>query len=235
MDTQRRQHRCQIQRMGLFWTMVIQAIVIYDGIRRRVRHLPRATHRNWDIEREMTFTRMFGTSDRICCDLLRMKIDLLVHQQQSSAAPIRLPRPTTATDTEDIDTNTTQVDPNTKIRQVRWNDEMDGFMIIALVYQVLAGHKRSDNGFTSFHISKAIDSVKQGVRDDESVNELDTPNEDTDPSPIPSRKRNAKEGTTKVRRKRTQPYDDTYGCAFLLSVEDVKLWTWFYYDDGLRR
>ncbi|KAL2504734.1 putative harbinger transposase-derived nuclease [Abeliophyllum distichum] len=43
--------------------MVIQAIVIYDGIRRRARHLPRAPHRNWDIEREMTFTRIFGAID----------------------------------------------------------------------------------------------------------------------------------------------------------------------------
>ncbi|KAL2474937.1 Uncharacterized protein Adt_35673 [Abeliophyllum distichum] len=40
--------------------MVIQAIVIYDGIRRRARHLPRAPHRNWDMERDMTLTRMFG-------------------------------------------------------------------------------------------------------------------------------------------------------------------------------
>ncbi|KAL2487572.1 uncharacterized protein Fot_40864 [Forsythia ovata] len=63
---------------------------------------------------------------------------------------------------DDIDTNTTQVDPSTKIRQVRWNDDMDGFMITALVHQVLTGHKRSDNGFTSFQISKAIESVKHG-------------------------------------------------------------------------
>ncbi|KAL2524399.1 putative harbinger transposase-derived nuclease [Abeliophyllum distichum] len=74
MDTQRRQRRRQTQRVGLFWTMVLQAIVIYDGIRRRARHLPRAPHRNWDIERQMTFTRMFGSTDRICRDLLRMKI-----------------------------------------------------------------------------------------------------------------------------------------------------------------
>ncbi|KAL2483269.1 uncharacterized protein Fot_44713 [Forsythia ovata] len=74
MDTQRRQRRRQIQRVGLFWTMVIQEIVISDGIRRRARHIPRAPHRNWVVEREMTLTRMFGTSDRICRDLLRMKI-----------------------------------------------------------------------------------------------------------------------------------------------------------------
>ncbi|KAL2519884.1 uncharacterized protein Fot_23807 [Forsythia ovata] len=63
---------------------------------------------------------------------------------------------------DDIDTNSNQVDPSTKIRQVRWNDDMDVFMIIALVNQVLVGHKRSDNGFTSFQISKAIESVKPG-------------------------------------------------------------------------
>ncbi|KAL2522140.1 uncharacterized protein Fot_26063 [Forsythia ovata] len=162
---------------------------------------------------------------------------------------------------DDNDTNSTQVDPSTKIRQVRWNDEMDGFMIIALVNQVLVGHKRSDNGFTSFQISKAIESVKhecgivvidknvrtrlktlkreyaKGKPDfgkwrtklcrryddmecifgndtatgdravsgfdnfspmqvDDSVNELDTPTEDTDPSPTPSRKRHSEEGTS---------------------------------------
>ncbi|KAL2493191.1 Myb DNA-bind 3 domain-containing protein [Abeliophyllum distichum] len=63
---------------------------------------------------------------------------------------------------DENDTNRTQVDPTTKIRQVRWNDDMDGFMIISLVNQVLAGHKRSDNGFTSFQISKAVESVKHG-------------------------------------------------------------------------
>ncbi|KAL2532649.1 Uncharacterized protein Adt_06000 [Abeliophyllum distichum] len=138
---------------------------------------------------------------------------------------------------------------------------MDGLMIVALVNEVLAGHKRSDNGFTSFQISKAIESVKNGcgivvsdknvrvrlktlkreyaegkpdfgkwrtklclryddmecifgndtatgdwavsgfdtflpMQVDESVNELDTPTEDTDSSPIPSRKRHAAEGTT---------------------------------------
>ncbi|KAL2492497.1 putative harbinger transposase-derived nuclease [Abeliophyllum distichum] len=65
--------------------MVIQAIVIYDGIRRRARHIPRAPHRNWDIERQMTLTRMFGTSNRICRDLLRMKIG----QFQSLCARLR--------------------------------------------------------------------------------------------------------------------------------------------------
>ncbi|KAL2520643.1 uncharacterized protein Fot_24566 [Forsythia ovata] len=86
----------------------------------------------------------------------------MAHQRQGSATPIQVPRPTTATDTDDIDTNTTQVDPNTKIQQVCWNDKMDGFMIITLVHQVLDGHKRSDNGLTSFQVSKANESVKHG-------------------------------------------------------------------------
>ncbi|KAL2466117.1 hypothetical protein Adt_41968 [Abeliophyllum distichum] len=39
---------------------------------------------------------------------------------------------------------------------------MDGLMIVALVNEVLASHKRIDNGFTAFQISKAIESVKNG-------------------------------------------------------------------------
>ncbi|KAL2455335.1 uncharacterized protein Fot_57621 [Forsythia ovata] len=39
---------------------------------------------------------------------------------------------------------------------------MDGLMISALVNQVFSGHKRSDNGFTSFQVSKAIESVSNG-------------------------------------------------------------------------
>ncbi|KAL2501863.1 uncharacterized protein Fot_35711 [Forsythia ovata] len=219
---------------------------------------------------------------------------------------------------DDIDTNTTLVDPSTKIRQVRWNDEMDRFMIIALVHQVLAGHKRSDNGFTSFQISKAIESVRHGcgvvVSDknvrarlktlkkeyvevsqllsisgfgwdaetgqitadslawddlvkekpdfgkwrtklccrynkmesifgnntatgdravsgfdnfsstqvDKSVNELDTPNDDTDPSPISSRKRQSEEGTTTGRRKRTKLHDDDSHRSLALIAESLK-------------
>ena len=53
----------------------MQAIVIYNDIRRRNRYLPRAPHINWDSERQMTLTRMFGMSDRICHNLLRMKIE----------------------------------------------------------------------------------------------------------------------------------------------------------------
>ncbi|KAL2458678.1 Uncharacterized protein Adt_45830 [Abeliophyllum distichum] len=168
----------------------------------------------------------------------------MAHHQQSYAAPNRVPRPSIASNTEYIDPNNSQVDHNTKTRQVRWNDEMDGFMITALVNQVLAGHKRSDNGFTSFQVSKAIDSVTNGcgvvvsdkngkpelgkwrtklcrryeemelifgndtatgdravsgfdnfspIQVDESLNEFDTPTEETDPSPNISRKRNAEE------------------------------------------
>ncbi|KAL2557445.1 uncharacterized protein Fot_02184 [Forsythia ovata] len=86
----------------------------------------------------------------------------MAHQRHNTAAPFQVPRPTTATSMDDNDTNRTQGYPSTKIWQVSWNDDMDGFMIIALVNQVLAGHKRSDNGFTSFQISKAIENVKDG-------------------------------------------------------------------------
>ena len=74
MATTTNQRRRQQQRLGLFWTMVMQAIVIYNEIRRHSRRLPRAPHRNWDSERQMTLTRMFGMSDRIYHNLLRLKI-----------------------------------------------------------------------------------------------------------------------------------------------------------------
>ncbi|KAL2551503.1 uncharacterized protein Fot_05122 [Forsythia ovata] len=195
---------------------------------------------------------------------------------------------------------------------------MDVFMIIALVNQVLADHKKSDNGFTSFQISKAIESVKHGcgivvsdknvrarlktlkreyakvsqllsisglqwdaetgritvdslawddlvnekpdfgkwrtklcrryddmecifgndtatgdrvvsgfdnfslMQVDESVNELDTPTDDTDPSPTPLRKRYAEEGTTTARRKRTKPHDDDSHRSLALIAESSK-------------
>ncbi|KAM7505313.1 hypothetical protein LguiB_004217 [Lonicera macranthoides] len=54
--------------------MVMQAIGIFINIRRRSQYLPRAPHRNWDSERNMTLTRMFGVSDRVFHELLRMKI-----------------------------------------------------------------------------------------------------------------------------------------------------------------
>ncbi|KAL2501866.1 uncharacterized protein Fot_35714 [Forsythia ovata] len=191
----------------------------------------------------------------------------MAHQQHNSAPPFQVPRSTTATNMDDIDTNTTQVNPNTKIRQVRWNDEMDRFMIIALVHQVLAGHKRSDNGFTLFQISKAIESVKHGcgvVVSDKNVRarlktlkkeyaevsqllsisgfgwdaetgritadslawddlvKLDTPNDDTDPSPISSRKRRSEEGTTTGRRKRTKLHDDDSHRYLALIAESSK-------------
>ncbi|KAL2479108.1 uncharacterized protein Fot_48122 [Forsythia ovata] len=241
----------------------------------------------------------------------------MAHQRPNIATPFQVPRPTTATTMDDNDTNSTQIDPSNKIRQVRWNDDIDGFMIIALVNQVLVGHKRSDNGFTSFQISKAIESVKhecgivvtdknvrarlktlkreyaevsqllsisgfgwdaetgritadsltwddlvKGKPDfgkwrtklcrryddmecifgndiatgdravsgfdnfspmqvDESVNELDTPNEDTDPSPTPSRKRHSKEGTSTGRRN-TKLHDDDSHRALALVAESSK-------------
>ncbi|KAL2534318.1 Myb DNA-bind 3 domain-containing protein [Abeliophyllum distichum] len=243
----------------------------------------------------------------------------MAHHQQSYAAPNRVPRPSIASNTEYIDPNNSQVDPNTKTRQVRWNDEMDGFMITALMNQVLAGHKRSDNGFTSFQVSKAIDSVANGcgvvvsdknvrsrlktlkkeyaevnqllsisgfgwecetgritvdsiawddlvkgkpelgkwrtklcrryeemelifgndtatgdravsgfdnfspIQVDESLNEFDTPTEETDPSPNISRKRNAEEGTSKKRRKRAHHFDDSHDSLSVIAESSKKI------------
>ncbi|KAL2483216.1 uncharacterized protein Fot_44660 [Forsythia ovata] len=242
----------------------------------------------------------------------------MAHQRHNTAAPFQVPRPTTSTTMDENDTNSTQVDPSTKIRQVRWNDDMDGFMIIALVNQVLVGQKRSDNDFTSFQISKAMESVKQGcgmvvteknvrsrlktlkreyaevsqllsisgfgwdaetgritadslawdelekgkldfgkwrsklyrryddiecifgndtatgdravsgfdnflpMQVDDSVNELDTPTEDTDPSLTPSHKRGSEEGTSTGRHKGTKPHDDDSHRALALIAESSR-------------
>ncbi|KAL2534124.1 Myb DNA-bind 3 domain-containing protein [Abeliophyllum distichum] len=243
----------------------------------------------------------------------------MVPLQQNSAAPFQVPRPTTATNMDETYTGTTHVDPSSKIPQVRWNDDMDGYMIAALVNEVLAGHKRSDNGFTSFQVSKAIESVQRGcgvvvsdknvrsrlktlkkeyaevsqllsisgfgweaesgrittdslawdelvkgkpdfgkwrtklyrrydemesifgndtatgdravsgfdnfspMQVDDSVNEVDTPTEDTDPSPNPRRKRHAEEGTTTGRRKRRKPYEDSdRSLALILITEKLE-------------
>ncbi|KAL2466495.1 Uncharacterized protein Adt_42346 [Abeliophyllum distichum] len=86
----------------------------------------------------------------------------MAHLRNDTAAPFHVPRPTTAANMDDNETNRTQVQPSTKSQQVRWNDDMDGLMIVALVNEVLAGHKRSENGFTAFQISKAIESVQNG-------------------------------------------------------------------------
>ncbi|KAL2505343.1 Uncharacterized protein Adt_20964 [Abeliophyllum distichum] len=178
----------------------------------------------------------------------------MAHLRHNSAAPFQVPKPTTATNMDEIDT----------------------------VHEVLTGHKRSDNGFTSFQVSKAIESVKRGcsvvvsdknvrarlktlkkeyaegkldfgkwrtklcrrydeiesifgndtatgdhavsgfdnfspIQVDDSVNEVDTPTEDTNPSPNPMRKRHADEGTTIGRRKRTKPYDDNHRSLALIA------------------
>ncbi|CAI9760103.1 unnamed protein product [Fraxinus pennsylvanica] len=84
----------------------------------------------------------------------------MAHSRQSSSAPFRVPRPTTHSDVEEL--SSTQVDPNSRTRHVRWSDAMDGCMITALLHQVLSSHKRSDNGLSSFHVSKAIESVYNG-------------------------------------------------------------------------
>ncbi|KAL2456857.1 Uncharacterized protein Adt_46595 [Abeliophyllum distichum] len=198
----------------------------------------------------------------------------MAHLQQNSAAPFQVPRPTTATNMDETYTGTTHVDPSSKIRQVRWNDDMDGYMIAALVNEELAGHKRSDNGFTLFQVSKAIESVQRGcgvvvsdkngkpdfskwrtklyrrydemesifgndtttgdravsgfdnfspMQVDDSVNEVDTPTEDTDPSPNPTRKRHAEEGTTTGRRKRRKPYEDSDRSLALIAESSKKI------------
>ena len=74
MATTRNQCRRQRQHLGLFWMIVMQKIVIYDHIRHRNQHLLRAPYRNWNTERKMTLTRMFGMSNIIYHELLRMKI-----------------------------------------------------------------------------------------------------------------------------------------------------------------
>ncbi|KAL2493179.1 Myb DNA-bind 3 domain-containing protein [Abeliophyllum distichum] len=243
----------------------------------------------------------------------------MAHPRHNSTAPFQVPRPTTATNPDEVDTCTTHVDPNSKIRQVRWNDDMDGFLIASLVHEVLAGHKRSDNGFTSFQVSKAIESVHRGcgvvvsdknvrsrlktlkkeyaevsqllsisgfgwdaesgritadtlawdelvkgkpdfgkwrtklcrrydemesifgndtatgdravsgfdnfspMQVDDSVNEVDTPTEDTDPSPNPMRKRHAEEGTTTGRRKRRKAYEDSDRSLALIAESSKKI------------
>jgi len=63
---------------------------------------------------------------------------------------------------EDINVSFSTEDVNVKIKHVRWNDAMDGFLITSLVTQVLTGHKRSDNGFSSFQVSKVVDVVFVG-------------------------------------------------------------------------
>ncbi|XP_022880775.1 uncharacterized protein LOC111398052 [Olea europaea var. sylvestris] len=226
----------------------------------------------------------------------------MANTRQSSAAPFLVPRPTLHSDVEEI--SSTQADPNSRNRQICWSDAMDGYMITALLHQVLSSHKRSDNGFSSFHVSKAIERVHNGYRvmvsdknvraqlktlkkeyveirqllsmsgfgldshtgrviadvlaweellkgkpefgkwrtklcshyddleaifgndsatgdravtgndilspdHDETVHEVDGQNEDTDPSPICTPKRNAEGGTNKVRRRRTQPNDES--------------------------
>ncbi|KAL2482379.1 uncharacterized protein Fot_43823 [Forsythia ovata] len=57
---------------------------------------------------------------------------------------------------------------------------------------------------------------------DDSVNELDTPTEDTDPSPTPSRKRGSEEGTSTGRRKRTKLHDDESHRALAVIAESSR-------------
>ncbi|KAL2515486.1 uncharacterized protein Fot_29457 [Forsythia ovata] len=55
------------------------------------------------------------------------------------------------------------------------------------------------------------------------MNEVDGPNEDTDPSSTLSCKRNAEEGTTKVRRKRTRTYDKSHGSLSVIAESSKKI------------
>ncbi|KAL2517672.1 Uncharacterized protein Adt_13919 [Abeliophyllum distichum] len=57
---------------------------------------------------------------------------------------------------------------------------------------------------------------------DESVNELDTSTEDTNPSPTPSRKRHAEERTNTARHKRTKHHDDDSHRSLALIAESSK-------------
>ncbi|KAL2504735.1 Uncharacterized protein Adt_20356 [Abeliophyllum distichum] len=199
----------------------------------------------------------------------------MAHLRHNSAAPFQVPRPTTATNMDEIDTCTTHVDPSSKIRQVRWNDDMDGFMIAAIVHEVLADKNvrarlktlkkeyaevsqlLSISGFgwdaESGRItvdSLAWDDLVKGKPDFENggrnsvvvmmkwslfletiqqleigpyqnsiishlcklmtvLTRLTLQLKDTDPSPNPTRKRHADEGTTTGRRKRRKPYEDS--------------------------
>ncbi|CAI9777521.1 unnamed protein product [Fraxinus pennsylvanica] len=81
----------------------------------------------------------------------------MAYNRKNSTVSFRVPRPTTHLDVEEI--SSTHVDPNSRTRHVRWSDVMDGGMITALLHQLLTGHKRSDNDFSSYHVSKAIESV----------------------------------------------------------------------------
>ncbi|KAL2480204.1 Uncharacterized protein Adt_33170 [Abeliophyllum distichum] len=116
----------------------------------------------------------------------------MAHLRNNTASPFHIPRPTTAANMDDNDTNRTQVDPSTKIWQGKpdfgkWRtklcrryDDME-----CIFGNDTATGDRAVSGFDTF----------SPMQVDESVNELDTPTEDTDPSPISSRKRHTAEGT----------------------------------------
>ncbi|CAI9775652.1 unnamed protein product [Fraxinus pennsylvanica] len=86
----------------------------------------------------------------------------MAQNRRSSIGPFYVPRPATPLDGNYIDFGRSQVKSNARTGHVRWSDEMDCFLITSLVEQMLAGHKRSDNDFTTFQVSKAIDMVLNG-------------------------------------------------------------------------
>ncbi|CAI9778473.1 unnamed protein product [Fraxinus pennsylvanica] len=88
----------------------------------------------------------------------------MAQNRRNLTGQFHVPKPTTPSDGNSIDFGRSKMEPNAKTRNVRWSDEMDGFLITSLVEQVLAGHKRSDNGFTTFQVSKAVDRVLNGCR-----------------------------------------------------------------------
>ncbi|KAL2525292.1 Myb DNA-bind 3 domain-containing protein [Abeliophyllum distichum] len=61
------------------------------------------------------------------------------------------------------------------------------------------------------------------IQVDESLNEFDTPTEETDPSPNISRKRNVEEGTSKKRRKRAHHFDDSHGSLSVIAESSKKI------------
>ncbi|KAL2510476.1 DDE Tnp4 domain-containing protein [Abeliophyllum distichum] len=281
--------------------MVIQAIVIYDGIRRRARHLPRAPHRNWEIERQMTLTRMFGTSDRICRDLLRMKIgpfqrlcaflrtfglvdsksvrveeqmaiflNTVGHDQRNRAGSFTFFRSGQTVSYyfhrvlhaclglfREVVTNATiHNSPYDKDNVKPWYSyfqdavgAIDGTHIDAYVpVEDQARYRNRKQGKPDFgkwrtKLCRRYDDMEcifgndtaTGDRAvsgfdtfspmlvDESVNEHDTPTEETDPSPIPTRKRHAAEGNTSGRRKRTKSYEDSDRSLALIAESSKKL------------
>ncbi|KAL2527455.1 Myb DNA-bind 3 domain-containing protein [Abeliophyllum distichum] len=72
-------------------------------------------------------------------------------------------------------------------------------------------------------ISHPCQVVALGNKIDDSVNEVDTPTEDTDPSPNRRGKRHADEGPTTCRRKRRKDYEDSDRSLALIAESSKKI------------